>query len=315
MSDKSKDKAGPRLVEITSRRAGQRIDNFLMAELKGVPKSRIYRLLRKGEVRVNKGRCRPHQRLQAGDVVRIPPMRVAVREALDLPPRLVDRIGQSVLYEDSDLLVLDKPSGVAVHAGSGLKFGVVELLRAARPDIEKPELIHRLDRETSGCLMLAKSRRGLLGVQEAMKQGQVGKEYLALVKGRWQGGERRVEAPLRKNVLQGGERMVVVDDAGKHATSIFRPVEAWNEASLVRVEILTGRTHQIRVHAAHIGHPLAGDRKYGSDAFNKQMREQGLRRLFLHAERLVLDHPVTGHVLRIEAPLEESLKTVLDGLK
>jgi len=209
---------------------------------------------------------------------------------------------------------VNKPAGIAVHAGSGLKFGVIELLRAARPDIDKLELVHRLDRETSGCLLLAKSRRGLLGVQEAMKRGEITKVYLALVKGGWQGEERRVEAPLKKNVLQGGERMVVVDKAGKPSASIFRPVRTWDGASLLQVEIETGRTHQIRVHAAHIGHPLAGDEKYGDDEFNKTMREHGLRRLFLHAERLELDHPVTGHVLKLEAPLEDSLKTILDGL-
>lgn len=300
-------------VEVDAGNAGQRIDNFLTARLKGVPKSHLYRVLRKGEVRVNRGRVRPDYRLQSGDVVRIPPLRTAEREVVTPGQRTLAAVQASILYEDDALLVLDKPSGLAVHGGSGLSFGAIEALRALRPEAHFLELVHRLDRDTSGCLMIAKKRSALRTLHDALREGRVEKIYLALVRGRWSGGQR-VDVPLRKNVLQSGERVVRVDDEGKSAITLFEPVTLTSRASLMRVRLKTGRTHQIRVHAAHVGHPLAGDDKYGDAAFNQEMRERGLRRLFLHAASLRLQHPVTGEPLEVAAPLPPDLAAVVEGL-
>lgn len=304
-----------RHLDITARYAGQRLDNFLLRELKGAPKSLIYRILRKGEVRLNGGRVQPDRRLQAGDVVRIPPVRLGESDdqPLRLPPGLADRLREAVLYEDRDLLVLDKPAGMAVHAGSGVDYGIIEALRAMRPDEPFLELAHRLDRETSGCLALARTPTALKQIQEAFRAGQVEKRYLALVCGYWNHGPREVNQPLRRNVLRSGERMVEVLDDGKPARTRFAPVSLFKPASLLEARIETGRTHQIRVHAAHVGHPLAGDDKYGAADFNRLMVEQyGLRRLFLHAHSLGL--PLGGRDIAVSAPLEAELKTVLDRL-
>ena len=306
---------GVRHLEITPTHAGQRLDNFLLRELKGAPKSLIYRILRRGEVRLNGGRVQPSQRLQAGDVLRIPPVRLGEREERTLRPSpgLADRLRQAVLYEDRDLLVLDKPAGLAVHKGSGVDFGVIELLRAMRPEEPFLELAHRLDRETSGCLMLARTPAVLRLIQEALRAGQVEKRYLALVGGYWNHGPREVNLPLRRNVLRGGERMVAVTDDGKPALTKFWPVSLFKPASLLEAMIATGRTHQIRVHAARVGHPLAGDDKYGDAAFNRIMAEQhGLRRLFLHAHSLSL--LLGGREIAVSAPLDADLKQVLDSL-
>lgn len=306
------------IIEVDDERAGQRIDNFLLASLKGVPKSRVYRMLRKGEVRVNKGRIKANYRLQSGDAVRIPPIRVAEAAAPANPgSRVLQRIEASIIVEEKGFLLLNKPSGIAVHGGSGLNYGIIEALRVLRPDAPYLELVHRLDRETSGCLLIAKRRSVLRELHRLLRENGMDKRYLALVKGRWSGGERRVEAPLLKNTLRSGERVVTVSDEGKPATSIFRPVEVFADASLVEVSLLTGRTHQIRVHAASIGHPIAGDEKYGDEAFNRQMKEYGVRRLFLHAKSLRF--ALTGldehaPVQQFSAPLGDELESVLKNL-
>lgn len=306
---------GVRHLEITPEHAGQRLDNFLLRELKGAPKSLIYRILRKGEVRLNGGRAQPNYRLQAGDTVRIPPVRLAEREEQAFrPPRdLVEQLQEAVLYEDREALVLNKPAGLAVHKGSGLAFGVIEVLRASRPEEDAfLELAHRLDRETSGCLVLAKTPAALRLIQEALRAGQMEKRYLALVRGYWNHGPREVNVPLRRNVLRSGERMVEVMEDGKPARTQFSPVSLFRLASLLEVNIATGRTHQIRVHAAHIGHPLAGDDKYGDATFNRTMAQHGLRRLFLHAHSLTV--PLGGREIAVSAPLDAELKGVLERL-
>jgi len=306
---------GVRHLQVTAEHAGQRLDNFLLRELKGAPKSLIYRILRTGEVRLNGGRVRPDRRLQAGDVLRIPPVRLGERDErlLRVPPRLAKRLRAAVLYEDREVLVLDKPAGLAVHKGSGLDYGAIELLRAMRPEDSFLELAHRLDRETSGCLVLARTPAALRLIQDAFQAGRVEKHYLALVRGYWNQGPREVNQPLRRNVPRGGERMVEVLDDGKPALTRFRPVSLHKPASLLEASIATGRTHQIRVHAAHVGYPLAGDDKYGDAAFNRLMAEQyGLRRLFLHAHSLNL--PLGGREIAVSAPLDAELKAVLDRL-
>lgn len=289
-----------------------------MRHLKGAPRSLIYRILRRGEVRVNKGRIKPEYRVQTGDQVRIPPVRTAAPV-----PRggaggggegAGERLEQRILYEDERLLVIDKPAGMAVHGGSGLSFGVIEALRAARPDAHFLELVHRLDRETSGCLLIAKKRSELRSLHDLLRQGKVDKRYLALVRGRWALGEHLIDAPLLKNQLRSGERLVTVDAEGKAADSRFRPLDIFAEASLVEVDLGTGRTHQIRVHGAHVGHPLAGDEKYGDEGFNRRMRELGLRRLFLHAHSIGFSDPATGREVHVSTPLPDDLRTVLDRL-
>jgi 23S rRNA pseudouridine955/2504/2580 synthase len=306
---------GVRHLEIAADHAGQRLDNFLLRELKGAPKSLIYRIVRTGEVRLNGGRVQPDRRLQAGDVLRIPPLRLGEREErpLRVPPGLAERLRDAVLYQDREILVLDKPAGLAVHKGSGLDYGIIELLRALRPTEPFLELAHRLDRETSGCLALARTPAALRQLQEAFRSGGVEKRYLALTRGYWNHGPREVNQPLRRNVLRGGERMVEVLDDGKPARTQFRPVSLHKPASLLEARIATGRTHQIRVHAAHVGHPLAGDEKYGDADFNRLMVEQyNLRRLFLHAHSLNL--ALSGRDIAVSAPLDAELKAVLERL-
>ncbi len=303
-------------VTIDERNDGQRIDNFLHARLKGVPRSRIYRLLRTGQVRVNKGRTRQDYRLRSGDVVRIPPVRHG-ESMQPAPPgdRTLARIRAAILYEDDAILVLDKPPGIAVHGGSGLKYGVIEALRALRPEARFLELVHRLDRETSGCLLIAKKRSALRHLHGLLRGSEIAKTYIALLKGRWAGGPERVDAALRKNVLSSGERIVRVQEAaGKEATTLFEPLARSPLATLVRALPATGRTHQIRVHAAHLDRPLAGDEKYGDPEFNRSLRGAGLRRLFLHASALRFAHPTTGDEIRISAPLAPDLVAVLGAL-
>jgi len=304
-----------REVTVGEESSGQRIDNFLLKFLKGVPKSRIYRILRKGEVRVNKGRIKPEYRLQSGDIVRIPPIRVSEQAPPPVPGQRVQQLLEgSILYEDKGLLVLNKPSGMAVHGGSGISFGVIEALRALRPHEHFLELAHRLDRDTSGCLVIAKKRSTLRAFQELLRSGGLEKYYLALVKGRWQGGKRGIDAPLRKNTLRSGERIVTVDEEGKPSLSIFTPGAIYKDCSLMRVKLVTGRTHQVRVHAQHSGHPLAGDDKYGDAAFNRQMAELGLHRLFLHACELRFTLPDSA-TIHVEAPLDNDLQTLLHKLE
>lgn len=304
-----------RLVTVDAANEGQRIDNFLTRMLKGVPRSLIYRVLRRGEVRVNKGRIKPEYRLRSGDQVRIPPLRLAEPATRQVPQAVCEQLQRALLYEDDALLVLDKPAGLAVHAGSGLGFGVIEALRQHRPQLGFLELVHRLDRETSGCLLLAKTRPALLALQEQLKAGQMDKRYLALTLGRWEQENQTVDAPLRKNVLNGGERMVMVSEDGRQARTGFTVVTRYPDATLVEAQLDTGRTHQIRVHAAHCGHPLAGDPKYGDPAFNKRLRKAGLKRMFLHAHRIGFRHPVNGEHLDLGCPLPDELRQLLQYME
>lgn len=312
-SDTSRAKA--RLVSVSADEAGQRIDNFLARHLKGVPKSHIYRILRRGEVRVNSGRIQARYKVCAGDTVRIPPVRQGAPAEQDAAGRAGVRLAPRILFENTRCLVIDKPAGMAVHGGSGLSFGVIEALRAERPETPYIELAHRLDRDTSGCLLLALRRSFLRAFHAQLQDGRVRKHYLALVAGRWEGGARTVDVPLRKNQLRGGERMVTVAEDGKPAVSVFTPVTRYRDGTLVEVELLTGRTHQIRVHAAHIGHPLAGDTKYGDRDFNQHMRELGLRRMFLHARRLSFLDPSDDSRIEVTAPLDPALQAVLDRME
>ena len=314
MSTPSGSRPSVELLQISEDAAGQRLDNFLLARLKGVPKSHIYRLLRKGEVRVNKGRAKPEYRLEAGDVVRLPPVRRPEPGSTPARGRSAGvRLETRIIHEDDRLIVLDKPSGIAVHGGSGLSHGVIEAMRAARPEAPYLELVHRLDRETSGCLLIAKRRSMLRVLHELLREGRVEKRYLALVKGRWELGQVRLEDRLRKSI-RGGERMVTVDESGKTAASIFRPVEIGSAASLLEVRIMTGRTHQIRVQAAEAGHPLAGDERYGDREYNRKMKALGLDRLFLHAASVGWEDPVSGEWRMFSAPLPEDLGDVLSQL-
>jgi len=302
-------------LTVDDRHAGQRIDNFLAARLKGVPRSRIYRGLRQGEVRVNRGRIRQDYRLQVGDVVRVPPLRTAAAGSRHPPGEaLKQRLAARVLHRDRWVVAIDKPAGVPVHGGSGVDHGVVEALRAAWPDEPYLELVHRLDRETSGCLLLARRRSALRRLHESLRERRVDKRYLLLVRGRWEGGAQRVRSALERNVLRGGERVVRADPAGKPATTWLRPLARGETASLLQARTRTGRTHQIRVHAADLGHPLAGDGRYGDRRFNRQLRAAGLRRLFLHASSIAFPDPGGGTDVRVTAPLDAELAGVLEAL-
>lgn len=294
---------------------GQRLDNFLIRLLKGVPKSRIYRLLRKGEVRVNKGRAKPDMRLNQGDSVRIAPIRVSQQSQKVPGEHLHRRLKESIIFEDDGFIIVNKPSGIAVHGGSGVSFGVIEALRAERPESKFLELVHRLDKETSGCLMLAKSRAVLIEIQQAMQNNNVEKSYLALVKGQWPKGKSTVNAPLKKNQLSSGERVVRVDVSGKPSVTHFKVAQKYRHASLIEVTLETGRTHQIRVHCQFSKQPIAGDEKYGDKQFNESMRQFGLKRLFLHASSLSFKHPLSGEYIKVEAPLPNDLNSVLKELE
>ena len=308
----TQDFSSVRIVAVGPERDGQRIDNCLATLLKGVPKTHIYRLLRTGQVRVNGKRAKPDTRLAAGDQLRIPPVRMAERpEPGAPPPAMLEAIRRAVIFEDRDFLVIDKPAGIARHGGSGIAFGAIELMRAARP-AEHLELAHRLDRDTSGVLVFARSRRGLTGVQELIRSGETKKQYLCLMTGKLARARFDVNAPLRKSVLSGGERMVRVDDSGKPALTFFREVERYPGCSLVEATLATGRTHQIRVHAAHAGYPLAGDPKYGEREANKRFAKLGLRRMFLHAARFEFE--LGERAYSFSTPLPDDLRGVLDRL-
>nr|VFK40214.1 MAG: 23S rRNA pseudouridine955/2504/2580 synthase [Candidatus Kentron sp. TC] len=299
-------------VRVDARRAGQRIDNFLIGRLKGVPRAHVYRILRRGEVRANKGRVRPDYRLRMGDIVRIPPLRY--REAsVDAPNAgALGALENAILFEDAGLLVLNKPSGMAAHGGSGQRYGVIEALRALRPDAPYLELVHRLDRETSGCLVIAKKRSALRVLHEGLREHRLDKRYLLLVGGEWRGKGRKIEMELRKNTLRSGERMVRQDATGKPSVTHLRPLGIVHGASLLEARTLTGRTHQIRVHAAASGHPVAGDEKYGDRETNRRIHRLGLRRLFLHASSLEFESERYG--LSVAAPLPRELARVLDAM-
>jgi 23S rRNA pseudouridine955/2504/2580 synthase len=309
--NKMKDLSNVVSVAVDSGSEGQRVDNFLMRVCKGVPRSHIYRVLRTGEVRVNSRRVDATYRLRPGDRVRIPPLRTAARarraspHTSSLPP---------VVYEDDSLLVIDKPSGLAVHGGSGVSFGVIELFRAARPQLKFLELAHRLDRDTSGLLMLAKKRSALTGLHAALREGRVRKRYLALVLGRWRDEERRVSLPLKKYVTRSGERRVSVHGDGRESQTVFRRERSLRDFTLLSADLLTGRTHQIRVQLAHLGFPVAGDDKYGDFERNRGLAKQGLARLFLHAAELELAHPLTSAPMKLHSPLPASLSRFFDAL-
>lgn len=307
--------SGVQLIEVAPELAGQRIDNFLRVQLKGVPKTLIYRILRKGEVRVNKGRIKPEYKLQAGDVVRVPPLRLAERDEPEpLAQGLLERLEAAIVYEDKALIVLNKPAGIAVHGGSGLNYGVIEAFRQLRPDAKDLELVHRLDRDTSGLLMIAKKRSMLRHLHEQLRGDGVDKRYMALVRGHWATAKKQVNAPLQKSNLRSGERMVEVDGEGKEALTLFRVLRRFGDfATLVEAKPVTGRTHQIRVHAKHAGHSIAGDSKYGDDDFTREIRELGGKRLFLHAYELHVPLP-EGGVLKLEAPVDEMWAKTLERL-
>jgi len=294
---------------------GQRLDNFLGRILSGVPKTHIFRVIRKGEVRVNGKRAKPESRLQAGDMVRVPPIRTgAAAPPRRVPDSLVSGITGAIIREDAQLLVIDKPAGVAVHGGSGVSFGIIEALRAARPD-ENLELVHRLDRDTSGLLLVARKPSSLRTLHALLRDGQVEKRYLALVKGKWELGQKRIDVPLRTDIRVGGERHVKAHASGKDAVSVFKPVQFFGKrASLVEVTLETGRTHQIRVHATHAGYPLAGDEKYGDAEFNEAMKVAGLARMFLHAHQLSFTWPDSGVEFTASSPLPADLAQVIDAL-
>ena len=300
---------------VTADEAGQRIDNFLMRHFKTVPRSRVYRLLRKGEVRVNRKRIEAEYRIQEGDEVRLPPVRI---EAAGEPGRPTDSlmtlIESAIVFQDRHLLVIDKPAGVAVHGGSGMSFGVIETLRASRPR-ETLELVHRLDRDTSGCLMVARDRSTLTSLHALIRDGGMHKTYLALVSGSWQLGTKRIDAPLATDNRQHGERHVRVAPAGKDSVSVFKPVQFFGKiATLMEVDIPTGRTHQIRVHASFAGHPLLGDDKYGDRERNAELKQMGLKRTFLHAHSVAFDWPGSGVPFHVSAPLPAELTAVIDAM-
>lgn len=310
--------ASVQFLDISEDESGQRLDNFLLAKLKGVPKSLIYRIVRKGEVRVNKGRVKPEYKLQAQDVVRVPPVRVAEKNEAPISTKLnkVAELEQQILYEDEVLLVINKPSGIAVHGGSGLNFGVIEALRALRPQARFLELVHRIDRDTSGILLVAKKRSALRHLHEQLREKTVQKDYLALVRGQWQSHVKSIKAPLLKNELASGERIVKVSEAGKPSETRFQIEERYcQEATLVKASPVTGRTHQIRVHTQYAGHPIACDDKYGEAEFDAKMQTLGLNRLFLHAYSIRFTHPKTGEEMVITAPLDKTLKGVLAKLR
>lgn len=295
---------GVQVVDVEPEIAGQRLDNFLLGRLKGAPRSLIYRILRTGQVRVNGGRAKPDTRLAAGDKVRVPPVRLAEPDApVAAPVAMLSQIEAAILFEDRHVLVLDKPSGLASHGGSGIRHGAIEAMRELRGD-GRLELVHRLDRDTSGLLLFAKSRAALLALQAQMRDGLAQKKYLALIAGRLDPSPFRIEAALRKQVLQGGERMVQVAADGKPSTSVFKVSQRLPGATLAEVLIETGRTHQIRVHAQHIRHPVAGDPKYGDADFNARMKTFGLKRLFLHAASLKIRGPDEEYLFHAPLPAD-----------
>lgn len=304
-------------VIISDENEGQRIDNFLITYLKGVPKSLIYRILRKGEVRVNKKRVKPEYKLKVADQLRIPPIRTAEKTQVNFSPKLqkIANLEKAILYEDDALLVINKPSGIAVHGGSGLSFGVIEAFRTLRPYAKFLELVHRIDRETSGVLMIAKKRSALKALHEQLRAKQMQKDYLALIKGDWPSECKVVQAPLLKNLLKSGERIVKVNQEGKPSETRFKVEERFGFATLIKASPVTGRTHQIRVHTQYTGHPIAFDNRYGDQAFDHQLNQTDLNRLFLHASHVRFIHPKTLEVMQLSAPLDDTLQQCLTFLR
>lgn len=315
-----------RFLEIDEASEGQRVDNFLLKILKGVPKSHVYRILRSGEVRLNKKRVSADARLAIGDIVRIPPLRLARSEEETVKP-VSTKYNLSTVYEDAAMLVIDKPAGIAVHGGSGISLGVIEQLRQERPKAKYLELVHRLDRETSGVLMVAKKRSALVALHQLIRENKTDKRYLVLVKGIWPDPKRKVTLDLQKYTLPNGERRVnVVTDPKKDrynqrqsSSTVFRLLEQYKETllgdySLLEAQLITGRTHQLRVQLAHLGYPIVGDDKYGDFGLNKQLAKEGLKRMFLHSAITSLQHPLEERPLKLEAPLSEELATFITKL-
>ena len=308
-------KASVTWLNVDESSEGQRIDNFLAKHLKGVPKSHIYRILRSGEVRVDSKRVDATHRLRMGEVLRVPPVRVGARpETVQAPIPTASRLVPHIIYQDEALLVLNKPAGMAVHGGSGVSRGVIEQLRLELPDAKFLELAHRLDRETSGVLLLAKKRAALVELHRAMREGEMDKRYLALVKGKWLNARQSIRFPLLKFHTAEGERRVSVSPEGQTAHTIFNLKKTWPGFSLLEAELKTGRTHQIRVHLAHSGFPIAGDDKYGDFALHRELHKRGLKRMFLHAYKVTIRHPLTGASLTVEAPLPDELANFLNKL-
>lgn len=304
---------GVQWVEIDQGHAGQRLDNFLITRLKGAPRTLVYRIIRKGEVRINKKRAKADSRLVAGDLVRIPPLRLAPEEAVkEVSENLRELLARSVIAETQDWMVVNKPSGLAVHGGSGIKIGLIEALRQIRTDLSFLELVHRLDRDTSGCLLLAKSREALVPLNEALKRKEMDKRYWALVEGRWPARRDWVSAPLDRFDAGNGERRVRVDKEGKRSRTLFAVQETFSGATLVEASPVTGRTHQIRVHAAHVGHSLLGDKKYGTASGQALADAIGLERLFLHAASLSFPEPRSGKRVEVKARLDPVLEAALE---
>lgn len=306
-----------RLVTIDEDNVGQRIDNFLLSKLKGVPKSMIYRIVRKGEVRVNKKRIKPEYKLAEGDQVRIPPVRVSEENYRTAPSANLERVSRledRILFEDKHILVLNKPAGIAVHGGSGVDYGVIEALRSLRPQQKFLELVHRLDKDTSGVLLVAKKRSALKHLHDQLRHKQMQKDYQALVRGEWQKHDKVVKAPLLKLTLKSGERIVRVNTEGKASETRFKILQRYDGATLVQASPVTGRTHQIRVHCQYAGHPIACDEKYSEQEFDDSMRALGLNRLFLHAAQLKFTHPDTETEMTVQAPLDPELLELLDKL-
>lgn len=302
-------------VTATQEDEGQRLDNFLMRHLRKAPKSLIYRIIRKGEVRINKGRVKPDTRIKAGDMVRIPPVKVPEKVEVKPSDSLLATLESCILYEDKDIIAFNKPSGLAVHGGSGIQLGLIEAARVLRPLAKRMELVHRLDRDTSGCILLAKKASVLKALHEQIREDDMVKEYLCLVKGHWPQGKTKIDLPLEKNTLKSGERMVQVSRDGKPSISFFKVQECYQTCELVAVRLKTGRTHQIRVHALSQQCPLVGDDKYGEKSFNRQFKSKGLKRLALHAQFLGFTHPVTQEWMRLEAPLHEDFALAIDNLR
>ncbi|MCL1143013.1 23S rRNA pseudouridine(955/2504/2580) synthase RluC [Shewanella gaetbuli] len=306
------------LVTIDEDNVEQRIDNFLLTKLKGVPKSMIYRIVRKGEVRVNKKRIKPEYKLQMDDVVRIPPVRMAEKDHRTAPSANLSRVSQledRIIHEDKHLIVLNKPAGIAVHGGSGVDYGVIEGLRSLRPQQKFLELVHRLDKDTSGVLLVAKKRSALKHLHDQLRRKTMQKDYLALVRGEWQAKVKVVKAPLLKITLKSGERIVRVNTEGKESETRYRIVQRYQGCTLVKASPVTGRTHQIRVHCQYAGHAIACDDKYSEQQFDNSMRAIGLNRLFLHAAELKFTHPESDTTMQVSAPLDDVLQQTLDKLK
>jgi 23S rRNA pseudouridine955/2504/2580 synthase len=305
----------PQIVAVDADNAGQRIDNFLLRILKGVPKSAIYRIVRKGEVRVNKKRIKPEYKILDGDLVRIPPVKVKeVTAQVNTKLTKVSELEDRILYEDDVLIIVNKPHGMAVHGGSGLSFGLIEALRALRPQQKFLELVHRLDRDTSGCLAVAKKRSALKHLHEQLRDKTMNKVYHALVRGHWPKHRTKVSAPLQKFTLKSGERMVNVDAQGKPSLTHTNVIQYFSQCTLIEAKPITGRTHQIRVHCKHAGHNIALDDKYGEGEFDKAMKDNGLNRLFLHAHSLSFIHPRTEKEVRFESPKDAQLTNILKKL-